>query len=55
MAKQLAEGRAFPMFLYGSNYGFAVEAWMAALSFCLLGVSAMGPESGSRRPRFIGF
>jgi hypothetical protein len=39
MAKQLAEGRAFPMFLYGSNYIFAVEAWMAAPLFLVAGAS----------------
>jgi hypothetical protein len=39
MAKQLAEGRAFPMFLYGSNYIFAVEAWMAAPVFLVAGAS----------------
>jgi hypothetical protein len=39
MAKQLSEGRAFPMFLYGSNYIFAVEAWMAAPVFRLFGAS----------------
>jgi hypothetical protein len=39
MAKQLAEGRAFPMFLYGSNYVFAVEAWMAAPLFRMFGAS----------------
>jgi len=39
MAKQLAEGRAFPMFLYGSNYILAVEAWMAAPVFLVAGAS----------------
>lgn len=39
MAKQLLERRAFPMFLYGSNYIFAVEAWMAAPVFAVFGVS----------------
>src|SRR5713101_4443709 len=39
MAKQLAEGRAFPMFLYGQNYIFAVEAWMAAAVFLVTGPS----------------
>ena len=32
MGKHLSELRAFPLFLYGQNYIFAVEAWMAALS-----------------------
>ena len=39
MAKHLAEGRAFPMFLYGQNYIFAVEAWMAAAVFLVTGAS----------------
>jgi len=39
MGKHLSELRAFPLFLYGQNYILAVEAWMAALSFRLLGVS----------------
>src|SRR6266542_928865 len=39
MGKHLSEGRAFPMFLYGQSYIFAVEAWMAAVSFLLFGVS----------------
>ena len=30
MAKHLSEGRAFPMFMYGSNYILAVESWLAA-------------------------
>ena len=39
MGKHLAELRAFPLFLYGQNYILAVEAWMAAVSFRLFGVS----------------
>jgi hypothetical protein len=39
MAKQFSEGRAFPMFLYGSNYIFAVEAWIAAPLFRVFGAS----------------
>src|SRR5437868_13179138 len=39
MGKHLSEFRAFPLFLYGQNYILAVEAWMAALSFTLFGVS----------------
>jgi hypothetical protein len=39
MAKHLSEGRAFPMFLYGSNYILAVEAWTAALVFVVAGAS----------------
>ncbi len=30
MAKHLAEGRAFPLFMYGNAYLLAVEAWLAA-------------------------
>jgi hypothetical protein len=30
MAKHLSEGRAIPLFLYGSSYVLAVEAWLAA-------------------------
>jgi hypothetical protein len=39
MAKHLSEGRAFPMFLYGSNYILAVEAWTAAPVFMIAGAS----------------
>jgi hypothetical protein len=39
MGKHLSEGRAFPMFLYGQSYIFAVEAWMAAAVFLVAGVS----------------
>jgi hypothetical protein len=39
MGKHLSELRAFPLFLYGQNYILAVEAWMAAVSFKLFGVS----------------
>lgn len=42
MAKHLAEGREFPIFFYGQRYGLAVvETPLAALSFLLLGVSAV--------------
>src|SRR5437764_565496 len=41
MGKHLSELRAFPLFLYGQNYILAVEAWMAALSFRLFGVSVV--------------
>ena len=37
MAKHLAEGRAFPLFMYGQNYILAVEAWLAAPIFLLFG------------------
>jgi hypothetical protein len=39
MAKHLAEGRAFPVFMYGQNYILGVQAWMAAPMFLLFGVS----------------
>ncbi len=39
MAKHLAEGRAFPVFMYGQSYILAVQAWLAAPLFLLLGVS----------------
>jgi hypothetical protein len=40
MAKHLAEGRAFPVFMYGQSYILGVEAWMAAPLFFLFGASA---------------
>jgi hypothetical protein len=39
MAKHIAEGRAFPLFMYGTSYILAVEAWLAAPIFLLAGVS----------------
>ena len=39
MGKHLAEGRAFPVFYYGQSYMLAVEAWLAAPVFAVLGVS----------------
>jgi hypothetical protein len=39
MAKHLAEGRAFPMFIYGDHYLLAVQAWLAAPLFALFGPS----------------
>src|SRR5688500_10012079 len=39
MAKHLSEGRAFPVFFYGSNHILAVQAWLAAPVFLLAGVS----------------
>lgn len=39
MAKHLAEGRAFAMFMYGQNYMLAVEAWLAAPVFLVVGAS----------------
>lgn len=39
MAKHLAEGRAFPVFMYGQSYILAVQAWMAAPLFLLFGAS----------------
>src|SRR6185369_3339805 len=40
MAKHLAEGRAFPVFMYGQTYILAVEAWLAAPVFFVIGISA---------------
>jgi hypothetical protein len=40
MGKHLAEGRAFPVFMYGQSYILGVEAWMAAPLFLLFGASA---------------
>nr|MDQ3421639.1 hypothetical protein [Acidobacteriota bacterium] len=39
MAKHLSEGRAFPVFFYGSNHILAVQAWLAAPVFLLAGAS----------------
>jgi hypothetical protein len=39
MAKHLAEGIAFPLFLYGQNYILAVQAWLAAALFLIAGPS----------------
>lgn len=39
MAKHISEGRAFPVFFYGSNHLLAVQAWLAAPVFLLAGVS----------------
>ncbi len=39
MAKHISEGRAFPVFWYGQNYMLAVEAWLAAPVFMIVGVS----------------
>src|SRR5689334_17791632 len=39
MAKHLAEGRAFPVFMYGQTYILAVEAWLAAPFFVVAGAS----------------
>lgn len=39
MAKHLAEGRAWPVFMYGQSYILAIEAWLAAPLFLIFGVS----------------
>src|SRR5439155_7031169 len=39
MAKNLADGRAFPLFFYGQHYMLAVEPWLAAPLFKLFGPS----------------
>jgi hypothetical protein len=36
MAKHLAEGRTFPVFMYGQNYMLAVESWLAAPLFLIV-------------------
>ena len=41
MAKHLIEGRAFPLFMYGSPYMLGVEAWAAAPLFLLAGPSVV--------------
>ena len=42
MAKHTLEGKIFPVFLYGQNYGLCtLEVGMAALFFYLFGVSAV--------------
>ena len=32
MAKHIATGRAFPLFMYGTSYILAVEAWLAKIT-----------------------
>jgi hypothetical protein len=39
MAKHIAEGRAWPVFMYGQSYVLATEAWLAAPLFLAFGVS----------------
>lgn len=39
MAKHIAEGRAFPLFIYGDNYMLALQAWLAAPLFAVFGPS----------------
>jgi hypothetical protein len=39
MAKHLAHGRAFPLFMYGQNYMLGVEAWMAAPFVLIFGTT----------------
>ena len=39
MAKHIAEGRAWPLFMYGQSYVLATEAWLAAPLFLAFGVS----------------
>lgn len=41
MAKHISEARAFPVFWYGQNYMLAVEAWLAAPVFLMLGPSVL--------------
>jgi hypothetical protein len=39
MAKHLAEGRAWPLFIYGQEYMLAIESWVAAPVMALVGSS----------------
>lgn len=39
MAKHLAEGRAFPLYLYGYDYMLAVESWLAVPYFWVAGAT----------------
>ena len=39
MARHIAEGRAFPVFIYGDRYMLAVQAWLAAPLFAIAGSS----------------
>jgi hypothetical protein len=39
MAKHIAQGRAFPFYQYAQNYIMVVEAWLAAPSVAVLGLS----------------
>jgi len=41
MAKHISEGRAFPVFLYGQNSMLAVQAWLAAPAFLVLGPTVL--------------
>jgi hypothetical protein len=39
MAKHIAEGRSFPVFIYGDRYMLAMQAWLAAPLFALFSPS----------------
>ncbi|RMF23181.1 MAG: hypothetical protein D6760_05960, partial [Deltaproteobacteria bacterium] len=39
MGKHILEGRSLPVFFYGQHYLGALEAYLAALSFAIFGVS----------------
>src|SRR6185295_9712056 len=39
MARDLAAGRSFPMFMYGQRYLLAVSVWLCAPLFAALGAS----------------
>ncbi|HEU4938728.1 MAG TPA: hypothetical protein VFT39_19905 [Vicinamibacterales bacterium] len=39
MAKHIAEGRAFPLFMYGQTYLLGIESWLAAPVFLIVGAS----------------
>ena len=41
MAQHIAQGRAFPLFMYGQTYLLAVESWLAAPVFLVFGSSVL--------------
>ncbi|HEX4355336.1 MAG TPA: hypothetical protein VHZ95_20560, partial [Polyangiales bacterium] len=41
MAKDLAEGRALPVFMYGQHYLFAVSVWLSAPLYLVFGASVL--------------
>jgi hypothetical protein len=42
MARHIAQGRAFPLFMYGQTYMLSVESWLAAPVFLIAGSSIPG-------------
>jgi hypothetical protein len=46
MAKHLLDGRTFPVFYYGQNYGFSLfEVWTTAMLFVATGISGFALKS----------